>query len=589
MAVLLDLITIGSLSISLIDEDPRGGAGFAAPIGALALIYNESSPVGQLYIKTGAGNTGWELTSTTASAGVVNGGSVRRLALYPATGNTLDDVLVQNSQNIDVIIEAQGSRSNAITYTIPNPGNTVPSASFVLTEGTQVINGNKTFGGNIQIDGDLDVNGTLTTIDAVNLQVSDKLITLNRGGAAASGGGSGFEVEENAVITAFIKQNSARTGWELLNSANSFSGVLLTSSLSASRNFTLPDATTTLVGRSVTPTANHVTYWTSANELNSEAQLNVSRGGTGVNGSSAANGQLLIGNGSGYTLATITGTANRVTVTNGAGSITLSTPQDIHTGASPTFTGLTLSSFATAGVVKNSAAGVLSTGTVALASSADVSGVLPIANGGTNSSATLNNNRIMISSGSAIVEHSAITAGSVYFGAATTGLPAQDASNFFWDDTNNRLGIGNNAPADTLHVTGNARVSGTGSQIRLLAESDMTINQATVATTDATATTLATVATTTDTTMLLEARVTGRRTGGSAGTAGDAACYVRTARINNIAGTVTVSNLQSDYTSEQNSSWNATFTVSGTNVLVRVNGAANNNVTWVATLIRTVV
>jgi hypothetical protein len=50
-----------------------------------------------------------------------------------------------------------------------------------------------------------------------------------------------------------------------------------------------------------------------------------------------ANGQVPIGNGSGFTLATITGTANRVTVTNGAGTVTLSAPQDLHTAASPTF------------------------------------------------------------------------------------------------------------------------------------------------------------------------------------------------------------------------------------------------------------
>lgn len=38
----------------------------------------------------------------------------------------------------------------------------------------------------------------------------------------------------------------------------------------------------------------------------------------------------------------ITGTANQVTATDdGDGSVTLSTPQDIHTGASPTFAGMT--------------------------------------------------------------------------------------------------------------------------------------------------------------------------------------------------------------------------------------------------------
>jgi len=56
----------------------------------------------------------------------------------------------------------------------------------------------------------------------------------------------------------------------------------------------------------------------------------------------ATNGQLPIGStGNDPVLAGLTGTANQITVTNGAGSITLSTPQDIHTGASPTFAGLT--------------------------------------------------------------------------------------------------------------------------------------------------------------------------------------------------------------------------------------------------------
>ncbi|MCG2725184.1 MAG: hypothetical protein L6420_02820 [Elusimicrobia bacterium] len=53
------------------------------------------------------------------------------------------------------------------------------------------------------------------------------------------------------------------------------------------------------------------------------------------------NGQLLIGDNSGAPAAAgLTGTANQVVVTNGAGYITLSLPQDIHSGATPTFTGL---------------------------------------------------------------------------------------------------------------------------------------------------------------------------------------------------------------------------------------------------------
>ncbi len=52
---------------------------------------------------------------------------------------------------------------------------------------------------------------------------------------------------------------------------------------------------------------------------------------------------------------------------------------------------------------------------------------------------------------------STFTLGSVVF-AGTSGVYTQDNANFFWDDTNNRLGIGNAAPAYKLHVTGDAYV-----------------------------------------------------------------------------------------------------------------------------------
>src|SRR5438067_12811456 len=69
-------------------------------------------------------------------------------------------------------------------------------------------------------------------------------------------------------------------------------------------------------------------------------------GGLGPHGSSGPNGSLPIGNGKGYTLATLTGTASQVTVVNSAGGITLSTPQNIDTGASPTFFSLNLTATA---------------------------------------------------------------------------------------------------------------------------------------------------------------------------------------------------------------------------------------------------
>lgn len=62
-----------------------------------------------------------------------------------------------------------------------------------------------------------------------------------------------------------------------------------------------------------------------------------------VNAAALTNGQILIGSTAASPVAaTLTGTANQVSVVSGAGSITLSTAQDIHSGASPTFSGLKL-------------------------------------------------------------------------------------------------------------------------------------------------------------------------------------------------------------------------------------------------------
>ncbi|KKL87978.1 hypothetical protein LCGC14_1929290, partial [marine sediment metagenome] len=102
--------------------------------------------------------------------------------------------------------------------------------------------------------------------------------------------------------------------------------------------------------------------------------LIVDKGGTGTNSltdhgillgsgvgaitplAAAANGQLPIGSvGADPVLAEITGTANQIVSTPGAGSITLSLPQDIHTGASPTFTGATFSGLTASQIVGTTA------------------------------------------------------------------------------------------------------------------------------------------------------------------------------------------------------------------------------------------
>jgi hypothetical protein len=69
---------------------------------------------------------------------------------------------------------------------------------------------------------------------------------------------------------------------------------------------------------------------------------NVASAGAVMDGDFSANGLMTRTAAGTYAARTITGTTNQITVTNGdgvSGNPTLSTPQDIHTGASPTFAG----------------------------------------------------------------------------------------------------------------------------------------------------------------------------------------------------------------------------------------------------------
>lgn len=99
--------------------------------------------------------------------------------------------------------------------------------------------------------------------------------------------------------------------------------------------------------------------------------LQVARGGTG-NGTALTNGQLFVGKtGFAPVLTTLTGTANQLIVTNGAGTITLSLPQSIATTSTVTFDTFTATTSLVAGGTVNFATLGSGTGTALIR---DVSG-----------------------------------------------------------------------------------------------------------------------------------------------------------------------------------------------------------------------
>lgn len=106
--------------------------------------------------------------------------------------------------------------------------------------------------------------------------------------------------------------------------------------------------------------------------------------------------------------------------------------------------------------------------------------------------------------------------------------------------------------------------------------------QATVSTTNGTITTIATITIPVGTTVLIEAKVAARRTGGSSGTDEDGAGYVIYAAYKNVTGTATEIGETAVFTAEDQAGWACAFSASGNTALLRVTGAANNNVDWMA-------
>jgi hypothetical protein len=141
-------------------------------------------------------------------------------------------------------------------------------------------------------------------------------------------------------------------------------------------------------------------------------------------------------------LKSIAGTTNQINIANNASDITLSLPQNIHSAATPTFGGLTLSNLSTAGFVKNNASGVLSTGAI---------GAADLGTGTADNTKYLRGD-LTWQTLPAAGANPAGAASEVQFRSSGTAFGAN--ANFVWDDTNSRLGIGTSTPGMKLHVEG---------------------------------------------------------------------------------------------------------------------------------------
>jgi hypothetical protein len=142
-----------------------------------------------------------------------------------------------------------------------------------------------------------------------------------------------------------------------------------------------------------------------------------------VDTSAITNGQILIGKTSDHSLnlGSIAGTSNQVTVTPGAGTITISLPQDIHTAATPQFAGMGIGGVPTSPLHVLTAPPADATKAAALVGAALVGGSAAGTMGGYNAPAGFTGNFLwgQINGGAALF--SVNSAGSATFGGPNPG------------------------------------------------------------------------------------------------------------------------------------------------------------------------
>jgi hypothetical protein len=311
-------------------SNATSGTDYAPATSGTSILYgNGSGGFSNVTVGSGLSFAGGTLTSTGS------GGTVTSVS---GSGGTTGLTLTGGP------ITTSGTLTLGGTLAVANGGTgstTLDGAGIVTKTGTQTISGAKTF--------------TSLTNSFVGTQYSTSNGTASNAyfgedtTYAVVGGVGGVTLSSGATFPG--------TGLYVANSTAFRPFVTTTYSLGTSA-----ERWTTVYAQNI-----NLTGAISAGAWNGST-IGVGYGGTGVT-STPTNGQLLIGNGTGYSLATITAGTN-ISVTNGAGSITIAATGSVSSvAASGGTTGLTFSG-----------SPITSSGTLTLG------GTLAVANGGTGAS-----------------------------------------------------------------------------------------------------------------------------------------------------------------------------------------------------------
>ena len=185
------------------------------------------------------------------------------------------------------------------------------------------LSGNTTFSNNLVVSGDLTVSGTTTTVNSTVVDVADKNITLGNVSTPTDSTADGGGISLKGATDKLFRWLNATDSWTSSEHLDLASGkAYYINGASVLSSTTLGSGVT---GSSLTSVG------TLSSGTWSASTIAVSKGGTGQ--TSYTNGQLLIGNTTGNTLAKATLTAgSNITITNSAGGITIAAAAGAPTG-----------------------------------------------------------------------------------------------------------------------------------------------------------------------------------------------------------------------------------------------------------------